>query len=261
MIETASLYFYYQNYNVYGINSIGAAVWSIIAGVFKKTLSRILVLTVSLGYGITRSSIDQSKAKVWCLGFCYFVLTLILGIMESVTSTLTFAIVFFLLLPVAVVDSIFYWWIFLSLWRTMNQLNLRRQTEKLKMYKRLAITLLFSMVVSGIFAFSQLFGSSTATRDVNWASEWTYTGYWHTLYFIILLVIVIIWRPTKNNARYALEELPSDEPMTQISVLPDATFQEVKQRSGVQNVENSKPQSTDNVIAFSITDEEPTKLD
>jgi len=51
------------------------------------------------------------------------------------------------------------------------------------------------------------------------------------------------------------------EPMTQISVLPDATFQEVKQRSGIQNIENSKPQSTDKVIAFSITDEEPTKLD
>jgi len=63
--------------------------------------------------------------------------------------------------------------------------------------------------------------------------------------------------------RYALEELPSDEPMTQISVLPSATFQEVKQRTGTQPFENAKTLTSqaEKESLFSIGEDEQTKID
>jgi len=40
------------------------------------------------------------------------------------------------------------------------------------------------------------------------------TGFWHILFSVLLLVIMILWRPTNNNQRYAFTPLldnPEDE--------------------------------------------------
>ncbi|KAK9711710.1 hypothetical protein K7432_007637 [Basidiobolus ranarum] len=36
-------------------------------------------------------------------------------------------------------------------------------------------------------------------------------GYLNVLYFIVFTGIMILWRPTSNNRRYGLQELPSDD--------------------------------------------------
>ena len=43
---------------------------------------------------------------------------------------------------------------------------------------------------------------------------WVDDAYWHLLFSIILLVIMILWRPTNNNQRYAFSPLldaPEDD--------------------------------------------------
>lgn len=48
----------------------------------------------------------------------------------------------------------------------------------------------------------------------NWKELWVHEAYWHVLFSIVLLVIMILWRPTNNNQRYAFTPLldnPDDD--------------------------------------------------
>lgn len=51
----------------------------------------------------------------------------------------------------------------------------------------------------------------TYDEDQLWRSVWVWNAFWHTLYFIILIAICIIWRPTENNSRYAYSEMPQED--------------------------------------------------
>ena len=61
-----------------------------------------------------------------------------------------------LVVPVAMLDTAFYWWIFLSLLRTIAQLKARRQVVKLSMYHWLFNTLAASAVLSAIVVLAQV---------------------------------------------------------------------------------------------------------
>ena len=48
----------------------------------------------------------------------------------------------------------------------------------------------------------------------DWTELWVDEAYWHLLFSILLLVIMILWRPTNNNQRYAFTPLldaPEDD--------------------------------------------------
>lgn len=41
----------------------------------------------------------------------------------------------------------------------------------------------------------------------NWRELWQDEAFWHLLFSTLLLVIMILWRPTINNMRYAFTPL------------------------------------------------------
>lgn len=48
----------------------------------------------------------------------------------------------------------------------------------------------------------------------DWKELWADEAFWHVLFSLLLLVIMILWRPTNNNQRYAFTPLldnPEDE--------------------------------------------------
>jgi len=51
------------------------------------------------------------------------------------------------------------------------------------------------------------------SRASLWMSEWMITACWHGLYFVVLTMIAILWRPTENNTRYAYTESEDAEIM------------------------------------------------
>jgi hypothetical protein len=57
----------------------------------------------------------------------------------------------------------------------------------------------------------------TYDPDQLW-SVWVWNAFWHTLYFVILIAIAILWRPTENNSRYAYSEMPTEDdvPLTNV---------------------------------------------
>jgi hypothetical protein len=264
MIETATLYFDDLGYNISGENYVGAMIVGVIVSTIKRTISRLLVLVVSMGYGVVKPTLGQERYKIILLGGLYFIFSGILNIMELVQRSPAFStpVVLFLVFPVAVFDTIFYWWIFLSLLRTIQQLTVRKQTIKLGMYKTFFGTLIVSGIVSSIMIIAQLFVSITTNPDEIWRSLWVWSAFWHVLYFAILVAIVILWRPTSNNTRYAYSEVPevSEE---EITLQPISAITEIVQRKREDNKEAESDASKINQVSlempslsFSIDDDD-----
>merc|ERR1712137_979891 len=118
-------------------------------------------------------------------------------------------------------DTVIYWWILLSLMRTISSLRLRKQEIKLQMYSRFLFVLVMSGVLSVLIVVYQTLLVLTHEEDAMWSSWWTFQAFWQGLYFVLLVAMAIIWRPTENNMRFASESLhdveggPTDEgPMT-----------------------------------------------
>jgi hypothetical protein len=105
-----------------------------------------------------RPTVGEEKNKIILLGALYFFFSGTLNIVELVSRTKAFTatIVVLLVFPVAMLDTGFYWWIFLSLLKTIQQLTVRRQPIKLSMYKIFFATLGFSGLVSSVIIIVQM---------------------------------------------------------------------------------------------------------
>jgi len=44
-----------------------------------------------------------------------------------------------------------------------------------------------------------------------WQELWLDEGFWHMLFSFILLVIIVLWRPSKNSQRFAFTPLLDNE--------------------------------------------------
>ncbi|CAJ0575050.1 unnamed protein product, partial [Mesorhabditis spiculigera] len=71
-------------------------------------------------------------------------------------------------------------------------------------------TLCFAVLASVIFMFWSLFYHIFPTCLMDWKELWVDTAFWHVLFCSILVVIVILWRPSQNNQRYAFTPLLDD---------------------------------------------------
>jgi len=77
MIETTLLFLHYLTWNDYGNPSIFVSSLAMIFGVTKRACSRVVVLMVSLGYGVVRPSLGDEMDKILYLGAAYFLLSLV----------------------------------------------------------------------------------------------------------------------------------------------------------------------------------------
>ena len=125
MFEVTLWYFEYANFNVTGRRPIGITFWAVTFGTVKKSLSRLLILVVSMGYGVVRPTLGGLTSKVIFLGSLYFLASEILDVFEHVgtISDLSGKARLFLVLPVALLDAVFILWIFTSLAKTLEKLQ------------------------------------------------------------------------------------------------------------------------------------------
>ncbi|KAJ2957540.1 hypothetical protein NQZ79_g6784 [Umbelopsis isabellina] len=127
-----------------------------------------------------------------------------------------FFLVFLVIFPLSTTMTAFYIWTLNSINSTLAILDIRKQHVKALMYKRLYRLLVFSVcMVIAVFVLNILNFGSRMSPDwpaKNWKRRWFMLDGWlNILYFIVFFVIVILWRPTENNARYGLEQLSQDE--------------------------------------------------
>lgn len=137
----------------------------------KRTLSRILVLIVSMGFGITKSRLgDEANVRISVISILYFTMASIESYLRiqahdrNENKQLVLSAI-----PLALIDSLICWWIFTSLTQTIRALMLRRNVVKLRFYNHFKNTLIFGVFMSVIF---MLYSIKTHKTECAWKNLW-----------------------------------------------------------------------------------------
>ncbi|XP_029306217.1 LOW QUALITY PROTEIN: transmembrane protein 87A [Cottoperca gobio] len=209
MVEKAVFCAEYENTNAVGSASPGLLIFAELVSALKRTLARLLVIIVSLGYGIVKPRLGQVMHRVVGLGILYFAFASIEGVLR-ITGAKDSDLALLADIPLALLDSSLCWWIFVSLAQTIKTLKLRRNPVKLSLYRHFTNTLIFAVIASIIFMgwIAKKFRLADCQSD--WIELWVEDAFWRFLFSVILLVIMFLWRPSANNQRYAFTPLIDD---------------------------------------------------
>ncbi|XVF81991.1 hypothetical protein PTKIN_Ptkin16aG0007100 [Pterospermum kingtungense] len=150
MCEMALWYFEYANFNATGSRPMGITLWAVTFSAVKKTVSRLLLLVVSMGYGVVRPTLGGITFKVLFLGLTYFLFSEALGLFENLGNIddLAGKARLLLVLPVSLLDACFIVWIFSALSQTLEKLQIRRSMVKFALYQRFTNSLAISVLLS-----------------------------------------------------------------------------------------------------------------
>ncbi|XP_017558144.1 transmembrane protein 87A isoform X2 [Pygocentrus nattereri] len=209
MVEMAVFCAEYENTNAMGSASQGLLVFAELISALKRTLARLLVIIVSLGYGIVKPRLGTVMHRVVGLGVLYFAFAAIEGILR-ITGGRDNGPALITAIVLAVFDSCAIWFIFVSLAQTIKTLKLRRNPVKLSLYRHFTNTLIFAVIASIIFMVWTTKKFRLADCQADWMELWVDDAFWRFLFSIILLVIMFLWRPSANNQRYAFTPLIDD---------------------------------------------------
>jgi len=209
MFENALFYSEYQSISHHG-QANGLLYFAEIVSCAKRALARILVVIVSIGFGIVKPRLGQTLHKVMIVGGAYFILASVEACMrvrdekDFMTNKQMFALV-----PLTVLDVSICWWIFTSLVQTTRTLRIRKNIIKLTLYRHFTNTLIFTVLAS--LAYMVYMIKENRFNDcVSITTFWLNEALWPFLFALILAVIMILWRPSINNQRYAFTPLDMD---------------------------------------------------
>ncbi|SAL95378.1 hypothetical protein [Absidia glauca] len=216
-VEMAFNWGFWESYNQTGKPSwlLLALVALLNAG--RTSISFFMLLIVCMGYSVVKPSLGSAMKKCIILACTHFFFGVVysLGTMLLSPETAGF-LVLLVIFPLSITMTAFYIWTLNSITATLNTLVLRKQHVKALMYRRLFRLLVFSVImvvvifILNMFTFSDRTSADWGAR--NWKWRWfMLDGMLNILYFVVFAVIIVLWRPTSNNARYGLEQISQDE--------------------------------------------------
>ncbi|KAF6176848.1 hypothetical protein GIB67_026535 [Kingdonia uniflora] len=213
MFEMALWYFEYAEFNKTGVRPTGITIWAVTFGTVKRTIARLIILMVSMGYGVVRPTLGGLTSKVLMLGGTFFVASQVLELAENVgtVNDLSGKARLFLVLPVGILDAFFILWIFTSLSTTLSKLQARRMMAKLEIYRKFTNALAVGVFVSVGWICYELYFKSNDVYNERWQSAWVIPAFWQVLSLSLLCVICALWAPSQNSTRYAYSEDASEE--------------------------------------------------
>lgn len=213
MLEMALWYFDYANLNSTGTRPMGVTTWAVTFSAVKKTLSRLLLLVVSMGYGVVKPTLGALTSKVLLFGAVYFAASEVLELYEHLGNINDFAgkTKLMLVLPVVFLDTTCILWIFSSLSSTLEKLQIRRSMVKLDLYRKFTNSLAVFVVLSIAWIGYELYFNATDPLSELWRIAWIIPAFWALLAYSLLGVICVLWAPSKNPTRYAYSEETGDE--------------------------------------------------
>lgn len=197
----------------------------------KKSLARMLLIVVSLGYGTVKPSLGPQMNKVLGVGTIYGVFSFLDGITRaySLTDDTSDNTEYFTMIPLVIIDTIILYWIIMAIKDTRHVLRLRRNTIKLSFYNHLIYAISFAIVVGFIFMLWSIIFLRISACLQNWRELWLDDAFWHILFTFLLIVIMILWRPSTNPERlfYAVVY---DEDDFEPEQGPNENFGDIKMR-------------------------------
>lgn len=206
----------YWNEDGDGERSMGLLVAAKLLTASKNTLSRLLVLMTAMGLSVVKPRLGDVKKQIAAVGVSSFVLFAIYGIIHesSDDEENKTKIEMLIIIPVSVLDAAVFWWIFFSLHHTMKVLALRQNDVKHSLYRKFQICLAICVVCTIAFTGWDLTlknSSVDSALSEDWKNEWFREwGFWHLLFLGILSSIMILFRPTHNNNRFAYAVLETE---------------------------------------------------
>ncbi|XP_036041619.1 transmembrane protein 87B isoform X1 [Onychomys torridus] len=232
MLEKAVFYSEYQNINSTGLSTQGLLIFAELISAVKRTLARLLVIIVSLGYGIVKPRLGTVMHRVTGLGLLYLIFAAIEGVMRVIGANDS-DLVLLASLPLSLLDSGLCWWIFISLAQTMKTLRLRKNTVKFSLYRHFTNTLIFAVLASIVFMVWTTKTFRIAKCQSDWMELWVDDAFWSFLFSLILIVIMFLWRPSANNQRYAFMPLidDSDDEVEEFMVTSENLTEGIKLRA------------------------------
>jgi len=276
-IDYSSWFFYRLGTNNTGYYNISALVFVVFLANVQRTIARVLYLVISMGFGIVKWTLGNTKIKIIILGFFSLIFSFLLQCISEIESLEEQRVIAsWITLVVAVCSSVldicFYYWIVLSLIRTIQQLTLRRQILKLDMYKAFLAVLILSGVFSGLLILYTILAKFEVIR-APWQNRWIDNTFWHLLYLLVTVTTAVLWRPRQNNLRYGYAEffekeeddLDKNIPMTIIS--SSGTETKMRKRPKKEeydtdrekNIEKTKPKFTEfeqGILSFDLASED-----
>ncbi|XP_056020595.1 transmembrane protein 87A-like [Ostrea edulis] len=247
MLEKAVFYAEYQSITTQGHSVNGAVIFAELVSCLKRALARILIIIVSLGFGIVKPRLGTTFHKVVGIGALYFIVASIEGCMRQLKPKGDNSTdVMLATIPLAVIDASICWWIFSSLIQTTRTLRLRRNVVKLSLYRHFTNTLIFAVLASIAFMIWSFTQHKMKTCITDWRELWVDEAFWHLLFSVILCVIMVLWRPSANNQRYAFSPLLDAADEEEEENLMNDAFDGMKMR-GVKGAANGSPKSRNSV--------------
>ncbi|KAM7250194.1 hypothetical protein ACFE04_022077 [Oxalis oulophora] len=213
LFEMLLWYFEYLNFNSSGARPIALTTWVVTVGAIRKTLSRLLVLCVSMGFGVVRPTLGGLTSKVLLIGVTYFVASELLNIAEYVgtINDISGRARLILVLPNAFLDAFLILWIFTSLSKTLEQLQVKRSSVKLDIYRKFSNALVVTVIASVAWIGYEVYFKATDPFNERWQSAWIITAFWDIIAFGLLCVICYLWAPSQTSQRYAYSEQMGDD--------------------------------------------------
>ncbi|KAL1191693.1 hypothetical protein V5N11_025845 [Cardamine amara subsp. amara] len=197
MCEMAVRYFEYANFNSTGMRPMDVTLWAVTFSSIKKTVSRLLLLVVSMGYGVVKPTLGGITSRVLLLGVSYFVATEALELVEHLGNVNDFSgNTMILVIPVALLDACFIVWIFSSLARTLENLQNKRNMAKLELYRNFTNALAISVLLSIAWIGLELYFNGTDPLLGFWRMAWIVPAFWNVLSYGLLAVICTLWAPS-----------------------------------------------------------------
>ncbi|GAB4848153.1 hypothetical protein Ancab_002820 [Ancistrocladus abbreviatus] len=198
-------YFEYANFNNTGVRPVAITTWVVTIGAVRRTVSRLLILCVSMGYGVVRPTLGGLTSKVILLGITYFLATELLDITEyvGIINDISGRARLLLVLPDAFLDAFLILWIFTSLSKTLERLQVKRTTIKLDIYRKFSNALGVTVIASVAWICYEVYFKATDPFNERWQNAWIITAFWDILAFALLCIICYLWAPAQSSQRYA----------------------------------------------------------
>jgi hypothetical protein len=205
LLEMTLWYCEYLNFNHAGVRPVGITTWVVTVGAVRKTVSRLLILSIAMGYGVVRPTLGGLTSKVLLLGVTYFFATESLDFAENVgtINDISGKARLFLVLPAAFLNSFLVLWIFTSLSRTLEILQAKRSSVKLEIYRKFTNALAVFVIASVAWIGYEVYFKATDPFSERWQSAWIITAFWDILAFLLLFVVCYLWAPSQSSQRYA----------------------------------------------------------
>ncbi|XP_059653412.1 uncharacterized protein LOC132300392 [Cornus florida] len=247
LFEMSLWYFEYAHFNNTGTRPVGITSWVVTVGAIRRTVSRLLILCVSMGYGVVRPTLGGLTTKVLLLGITYFLASELLNITEYVGTINDVAgrARVFLVLPDAFLDAFLILWIFTSLSKTLEQLQAKRSSVKLDIYRKFSNALAVTVIASVAWIGYEVYFKATDPFNERWQSAWIITAFWDILAFLLLCVICYLWAPSQSSQRYAYsdevgEEHDDEEAQALCRGTPKGDVSLVKQERKEKNIDSAE---------------------